>query len=561
MLSIHLVNAVTDGKERTPTTFKSDTPEPISVDIHQSDIRCKASALRTARTAPTTQFKDRTKRVIDATRYAAYLELTTPDSMNQAGNAVFGGDPAPTRAPTAGVVGWFRVVQSHTTVDKVVSKSWFTGVRRHEYEAEYTLYKSLLGPSLTVTAGTLQTEEDMHPWQLKVGGIPLDGVEPIAVETFADALYVDLVKMETGTKTFEGVCVPLRYASSGELVGYARFRSLCIRRYNSGEQSGYMISWDRTVLSHMSCLCRGAVRKMADMPDGKSKWAFVEEVLCGVERSGPWWMVIPAGIPILTTAEHATPVLEQTSQLDADTRQSLKFTEAEAVVSMDKLATMLVDGFTGLHYSSTAAAPHTSFAVVVGETRDEVEKSLMRKDSRFGDAWAIDSNENTEIAKIVRALYYEFTRSTTRNTDTAMVEPVEVNVKGPGPGSETTKCTVSGKGIYLYRTDHYKMIETMMVARLRATVEQSFSMPSFAGSLGSEIRARASRYCSIKDILMVVRGDASAITRLMLSLSIVEKLDRETARARDKRTVANLNTHVQSSIDAVLKLPLRGGRL
>jgi len=133
-----------------------------------------------------------------------------------------------------------------------------------------------------------------------------------------------------------------------------------------------------------------------------------------------------------------------------------------------------------------------------------------------------------------------------------------VNVKGPGPGSDTTKCTVSGKGVYLFRTDHYKMIETMMVTRLRATVEQSFSTPAYSGSRGSEIRARGSRYASIKDMLMVIRGDPSAITRLMLSLSIVEKLDRETARARDKRTVANLHTHIQNAIDAVLKLPLRG---
>ena len=244
---------------------------------------------------------------------------------------------------------------------------------------------------------------------------------------------------------------------------------------------------------------------------------------------------------------------------DVDTRQPMKFQRASGNMSTKTLIDTIVRGFTGLHYSTTAIAPHTAFAVTVGTTRNSMLEKLNQVDARFGDAWAIDTNSDSMIARLVRTLHFEFTRSTTRNTDTPLVEPVEVNVQGPGPAAAVTLCTVSGKGVYVYRTDHYWVIEKLLITRLHSTISQSFSAPLYTNCIGSMIQARPESINSIKKILSKIKaGGESAVIKLMLGLTIIDKHDRETARARDRRTLTNLQLHIQASIEAVLRLPLRG---
>lgn len=554
MLSIHLVNAMTREKGRHKTVFQPDTVEPIPVNIHQKDIACKAESLRARATVPATQIRDGLK-TVDATRYAAYLGLTTPDSMNQAGNAVFTGVRNAPRAPAEGVVGCFRVVKSSSSVTDVSEKSWFKYVQTHAYEATYTLYESA-SDARTITLANLETQDALHAWRIKMDGMELPDDGDVEDRTFNDALFKDLYSLPGGMYDFGGLCVPLRQTGKTDVVGYAKFSTIQVNIYDNDGKRGIVVDWAKTKLSQVFCLLRGCVRKVGMTPSGTSMWAFSYDVECGLSQTGAW-LTISGGVPILRASEIDTVILEGTAKRLADTRTPFRFREARATMNTEDIVRMLSNGFTGLHYSTTAAAPYTSFAVIVGNTRDGVVRSLKQIDSRFGDAWAVDSNDGSDIAKVLRTLYYEFTRSTTRHTDTPMVETVEMHVKGPGAGAETTMCTVSGKGVYLYRTDHYGMIETIMMGRLRTTVDQAFSAPGYDRGLGSDMRVRRNRYRGIRDILAATRDGGSAVARLMLSLNIEDKLDKETSRPRDKRTIDNFRKNIQEYVSAVLNLQLR----
>lgn len=483
ILALHMVSHLSAEEKTTKAfndvIFKND---PLVVDVTKPLMACS----KPQRSRETTTLFQTPEGVVDCTEYAKYLGLTENYHYLRAGRGFFTGNLK--FAIGEGATGCFSASPKTINTGEIAGKRSVETETRFKQSAEDVYVESTDGKF-----------DDLERQPISCYEVDEAKRKSTIVFDIKDSTYCQHMDGILGGGHYVGPCALPMYYDKNKLAGFAYFEYAVIKNK--------MLTWKESTLTNILCVNSNILKPLYDSAN-RTYYYFTEDLQAfGISSTFRILKNTPAVYRAKTPPE---PAVLPPKQLP------FEYTTETHISDASTIATALVDGAQGVHYTNARALSKTVFAGVINTKRDELVAYLENKDPRYAreqPVWAYDLDSGSPMATVLAYLNGVYEQSVTRSTEMPLANRVSIDVRGPSADCLATSCFV---GQYYYKTSAYLNAEQLLMERCQKTLRETFKYPPGSTERCLARQFRSGRSITSVDTIVHLRPDAAAFVASIL---------------------------------------------